>query len=167
MLAEKGFCEGLSDTCPMTASAPRTAWQVSGKPQGRKLRAVWAGRCGVFGLWGFGESRVAVGRCRHGFFCQVRPAVRRATQNLSGLASLRAVGVGRSFEFTQALSKVVLWPAAQAGIHGAYRNGDCHGLTSWCGGGARGQAPRSKVSMMIMAPPQHGQGCASCTKPGG
>ncbi len=99
---------------------------------------------------------MAVGRCGHGFFCQVQPVIRRATRNLSGLAAVRAVGVGRSFGFTQALSKVVLWPAAKAGIHGAYRNGDCHGLVSWGGGGARGQAPRSKVSMMTMCPPQQG-----------
>ena len=52
------------------------------------------------------------------------------------LGGARAGRVGRSFGFTQALNKVVLWPAANAGIHGACCIGDCHGLVSWFGGGA-------------------------------
>ncbi len=65
-----------------------------------------------------------------------------------------------------ALSRAAPWPAAKVGIARASGRGDCHGLSRLLGGGARGGWLRgiwsgSKVSMMIMGPPQQGQGCLS------
>ncbi len=54
--------------------------------------------------------------------------------------------------------KAVMWPAAKAGNPEVSRSDEVHVLASSCGGGARGRAQPSKVSMMNMGPPQHGQG---------
>ncbi len=67
--------------------------------------------------------------------------------------------------FVKALNKARLWPAAKVGMARASRSGDCHGLSPFLGGGARGRWLHgvhlgSKVSMMIMGPPQQGQGWA-------
>ena len=58
-----------------------------------------------------------------------------------------------------------IWSSAVARGRGpALGVGACHGrrheasIPVWAAGGARGWAPRSKVSMMIMRPPQLGQG---------
>ncbi len=61
-----------------------------------------------------------------------------------------------------ALSQAAPWPAV-SGIIGVSRRGDCHGLSAFLGGGARGAwsqgvYPASKVSMRIMGPPHEGQG---------
>ena len=58
----------------------------------------------------------------------------------------------------EALSRTTPWPGSGAGMPGVSRSGDCHGLSLFLGGGARGGCPGSKVSMMIMGPPQDGQG---------
>ncbi len=58
----------------------------------------------------------------------------------------------------KALNKARLWPAEKVGMARASRGGDCHGLSPYLGGGARGGCPGSKVSMTIMGPPQDGQG---------
>ncbi len=68
-----------------------------------------------------------------------------------------------------ALGKAALWPVENR-CHGRAPfgrgaplevvSGDRHEL-SIPGGGARGGQPRSKVSMMIMRPPQQGQGYES------
>ncbi len=73
-----------------------------------------------------------------------------------------------------ALRRATPWPASGVGIPRvnpegrlcASCGGDCHGLSALLGagglgGGARGAWPCSKVSMMIMRPPQLGQGCGS------
>ena len=57
------FCKGLSDTCQCNAVAASSVWQVSDKPQGRKARAVLAGRYSLGTLWGF-DGLVRSLRCR-------------------------------------------------------------------------------------------------------
>ena len=66
-----------------------------------------------------------------------------------------------------ALSRAAPWPAPGIGIPRVKPEGrlrascgddDCHGLSPLLGGGARGAWLCSKVSKMIMRPPQLGQG---------
>ena len=72
-----------------------------------------------------------------------------------------AGGFGRvNWGLGVSLSRVLPWPASGAGMLCTSGWGDCHGLSALLGGGARGGCPGSKVSMIIMAPPQCGQGWA-------
>ena len=78
----------------MMVSAPGTARQVSDKPQGRKPRVVYAGRCSKDGLWGFGNFLRSIGVVSLRLVKRTGSAMERCSGKLADLV----VNVPGSFE---------------------------------------------------------------------
>ncbi len=141
--------------------AASSVWQVSDKPQGRKARAVLAGRYSLGTLWGF-DGLVRSLRCRRELsevIILLVVTVRGHTFDLCG--PLIVDGLEPMMPWRLMVGKGSPLPTETGRFIGLLFMRIFSGLRMT--GGALGAYPGSRISMTAMVPPQHGRARCGAT----
>ncbi len=162
-LAYGGYCKGLSDTC-RCSTVPRARAVGVGQASGEETAGGLGAAVRGAGSMGIRGSRVG-GGSSGGLIdysdVGVAAPARWVFQGVGWVERQRLVlEAGRWRRIRQSRGVAGRGPVAAARRLWAWRRVDRHGssIPSRRVGGARGGAPGSKVSMMIMRPPQLGHG---------